>query len=620
MLRSSLASALGAAMLALAVPAIGATVPDPVAIFAANHAASGGAAWNRIAEIVERGSLRGAQQTGTYVTYTDTRTGYSKSIARIDGTTSGSGDDRRGPWYETNAIVQSTTALDAQRTARAQAYVARNGWWHPRSDPATFSYVGRKSLSGRVCDVVDVTPANADPLEVWIDAQTHLIAKVVDTTDTGSKIVAAFAHYRPIDGVQYPYESISGNGNPRFDLRSRVRSVTFLSSVVAADFARPHTQLRGTLAGGRPTTVPFALSTETDGWIVVRATIDGKGPVNLVFDTGGANILTPAVAKRLGLTMQGRIPVGGTGAHVVTAAIAKVGAVQLGGATLSDQRFIVLPLPPSIVGARHDLPIDGLLGFEMLKNFAVTIDYASRRMTLASLHGFTYQGSGTAVHFTTDGHTPFIPATLDGVPGTFQLDTGNHGGLIAFGAFLAAHPSAKPTGTTIALTEPGGIGGTSRETFARARTLQIGPYTVASPPIAITTATRGAFASKTLAGNIGSQILSRFTLTIDYPHNVVFFQPNARFGTPLRGVRLGFAPEQTAAGAIAVLSVATGTPAAAAGLQAGDRIVAANGISMRGMGLEDLELLLRHADRATLQIARAGKPLTIAFPLRDLTP
>jgi C-terminal processing protease CtpA/Prc len=88
----------------------------------------------------------------------------------------------------------------------------------------------------------------------------------------------------------------------------------------------------------------------------------------------------------------------------------------------------------------------------------------------------------------------------------------------------------------------------------------------------------GPFADSSLAGNIGGIILSRFTMTLDYAHRVIYMEPNSIFGSWITGDRTGLAVLVTKPGALQVTSVVKGGPADSAGIAVDDTIVAVDGM------------------------------------------
>lgn len=88
-----------------------APTPDPRTLFVEEHAAVGGAAWDRLAEIVEHGTFSGQGLTGPYVSYIDPRGGLSKIVLQLAGTTQGQGYDRAGLWAQQNALVTPLSTI-----------------------------------------------------------------------------------------------------------------------------------------------------------------------------------------------------------------------------------------------------------------------------------------------------------------------------------------------------------------------------------------------------------------------------------------------------------------------------------------------------------------------------
>lgn len=139
-----------------------------------------------------------------------------------------------------------------------------------------------------------------------------------------------------------------------------------------------------------------------------------------------------------------------------------------------------------------------------------------------------------------------------------------------------------------------------------------------APTVTVTDATAGAFASRAIAGNIGARVLERFRLTFDYRARTVTFVPNARAGERFSGDRIGWSLSQRAPDAFVVLSVVAASPAAAAGVRAGDEIVEIDGknVAAQHLGAGDLSALVRDrtADlplvirRGTDRIATVIKP------------
>jgi hypothetical protein len=67
---------------------------------------------------------------------------------------------------------------------------------------------------------------------------------------------------------------------------------------------------------------------------------------------------------------------------------------------------------------------------------AVEIDYDHKTLTLSDAQSFRYTGHGVAVPFFFRGAQPVVDGTIDGIPGTFRIDTGSEASLSLFAPFV----------------------------------------------------------------------------------------------------------------------------------------------------------------------------------------
>ena len=77
---------------------------------------------------------------------------------------------------------------------------------------------------------------------------------------------------------------------------------------------------------------------------------------------------------------------------------------------------IVLSLVPVTQAIGFDR-VDGLLGYELFRRFAVRIDYAAGRITFTRPRALRTPPAGPRVPFTLRGRVPKIEAVVDSVPG-----------------------------------------------------------------------------------------------------------------------------------------------------------------------------------------------------------
>ena len=87
--------------------------------------------------------------------------------------------------------------------------------------------------------------------------------------------------------------------------------------------------------------VPFKVF---NGHIYLQVRINGKGPLLMLFDSGGANILESRVARQLGLKPEGALGGSGVGESKQDVGLAKVDTIEIGGIVVKAQIFATLDL------------------------------------------------------------------------------------------------------------------------------------------------------------------------------------------------------------------------------------------------------------------------------------
>jgi hypothetical protein len=214
------------------------------------------------------------------------------------------------------------------------------------------------------------------------------------------------------------------------------------------------------------------------------------------------------------------------------------------------------------------------------------------------------------------------------VQGDFALNTAGGAGVVVTPAFLAANRMYPYRGETIPSTIFSAAG-EQNVSLTRGEWLQLGHARVAGPLVAIegpATAPSGARVRKgkgrnAVDGWIGGQILRKFVLVLDFPHNRVFFVPNRDFVFPMAADASG--ATVVAAGPsldrFEVRAVRPGSPAAQAGLEPGDEITWVDTDSASSLSLDELRALLsRPGHSPVLVVRRLGRQLKIQLHLRQL--
>jgi hypothetical protein len=142
------------------------------------------------------------------------------------------------------------------------------------------------------------------------------------------------------------------------------------------------------------TVVPISVE---NGQVIVDVTINGRRPFPMMLDTGGVETVTPEAAAALGLEVEGDGTALGSGEGAVAVAFTRAKEMRLGDAKLLDQTLLVSPLPRFLTDRGARPPLAGFVGYELLAQFAVRLDYEGGTMTLKPVQKFRYGGTGMYV-------------------------------------------------------------------------------------------------------------------------------------------------------------------------------------------------------------------------------
>jgi len=132
---------------------------------------------------------------------------------------------------------------------------------------------------------------------------------------------------------------------------------------------------------GAKTEVPIRLANPAKPLILIDVHANGHGPFQFAIDTGtSTTAIAPELAKQLSIEGLPVGPVTTGGAHIdVTAG--NIQSFQLGGAKTDDMPVVVanfFTMLNSAIGVR----LDGILGYNFLRNYKVVIDYPGESLTL----------------------------------------------------------------------------------------------------------------------------------------------------------------------------------------------------------------------------------------------
>jgi predicted aspartyl protease len=274
--------------------------------------------------------------------------------------------------------------------------------------------------------------------------------------------------------------------------------------------------------------VPFAFEHSS---VIMPVKVNGKGPYNMLLDTGAeqsAVDLNTAKELVLALTPVGGGKVVAAGKKDSTVYLTKLPQVEIGSLIAKD--LVAVATDFSRISQRVGVPVNGVIGFNFLKNRIVQFDYPKRvvRFYSASPVAKSEQPNTTTrtalpFRFHGDDKFPIINEVyVDGKKIKAELDTG-HSGTLALTAPAVKRLGLESEAQSAEPETSEGALGTSVNRKGKLHTLRVGNLTVDSPTVTFRAPNSGLDRAP-FEGILGNDFFKDFVVTFDYRGMVVIFE------------------------------------------------------------------------------------------------
>jgi predicted aspartyl protease len=415
-------------------------------------------------------------------------------------------------WFaDADGDVREFTGVLARR-ARTQRLIDSGAF---ASMPERCIFRGRSVISGNEVDALDVTAENGETETLYLDARTGLPDRIAYDDDDGRSSID-FSDWRTVGGHRFSFRNVVSDGDHEFDTVQTTTAVDLTKPIDPAVFG-PFEPRYIDMSGAQ--TVPLDVR---DGHLFASVRIAGRSYTFLV-DTGAQNILVDKhVAAELGLTAIGALEASGA-ARTGGLQIVQIPELDIGAGRLHDLVATTIDLGASTSGAFR---IDGILGYPFFASALVRIDPSQRTMTFGPPDSFA--PSGEKINVEMDRAFPEADLRIDdSTLGHFIIDTGSAAELLLYRPFVEKHPGIVPF--TQHARHSFGIGGSTPSYRSTLDQLSFGTVPLYQVDTDVMMATRGAFADRFDAGNVGLGILRNFVVTFDEPHDAIYVERGADF-------------------------------------------------------------------------------------------
>lgn len=365
--------------------------------------------------------------------------------------------------------------------------------------------------------------------------------------------------------------------------------------------------------------------------IIVPVVLNGKLPLKFILDTGvRTTILTEkAFSDFLHLTYARKYTISGPGGvKLIDAYITNNVSIDMPG--IHGEGHAMLVLDQDYLELRNYLGTDvhGILGYELFSRFVVQIDYDNKILTLMLPGRFKSHRKYEELSIAVQDTKPYLITTVNLNDSTrlqakLLVDTGaSHGLLLDPESDTVIKVPAKFISSIIGR----GLGGVIQGKIGRIKDVRLGKYELHS--VIVNFPDKNSYNDtirndRTVArhGSLGGEILSRFTVIFDFPHEKIYFKKNSIFKNEFHynvsGLTIKAVGEFLRE--FEITNVRMNTTAHQADIQVGDKILSINSEPCADFNLDKLDDILnsKPGKKVVLEIERGGKRLKREFFLQN---
>ncbi len=378
----------------------------------------------------------------------------------------------------------------------------------------------------------------------------------------------------------------------------------------------------------KTTTISFKTASNL---IIIPVIINDSDTLNFILDTGVRNpIITelPFVNK-LNLNYLQPVDIKGLGeGEPLTAYRSSNNRINIEGLVAYNQEIQMIINENFQISHILGIPVHGLIGFNLFKDFVVKIDYSTCKLTLIKPDNYKYRNNPKDIvmplHF--EMNKPYVRTSImtdknEEVPVKLLVDTGASDAL-----WLSTSSDER-----ISLPENHvetflgrGLNGDLFGKKGRIGGIWVGPLVLYEPIVAypegeliqqlITTNDRN--------GTLGAEILRRFNVTFDYPGKRLILKPTGDIRDDFNYNMSGIEVTNPMPGLpiFTITDVRKNSPAYFAGLMENDQILGINGNNSKSLTLNDINLIFQSKEdkKINIKVLRNGEELKTSFYLKKI--
>jgi len=364
-------------------------------------------------------------------------------------------------------------------------------------------------------------------------------------------------------------------------------------------------------AGNKPkklASIPFEL---VGSYVIIKVRINDSSDLNLILDSGIRNTiiteLMPGDQITLNYSDVKELMGLGGGEHL-EAYTSNSNTLRIGKLKLTYKTVYVLKNDVFNLSKHTGTKINGLIGVDFFQDYAIEIDYSNKRVRFYESKSLGSPKGYGVLPMTIESQKMFVELTVLESDSTRKqvkmlLDTGAE--LNAWFQTSTKESIHLPK-RWIQGTIGEGLNGIITGKYGHIPEICFGEFCLIKPIVSFpdSSTINGIIATSKRDGTIGSQLLSRFNLFIDYGDRKFYFKPNSnfrnRYSYNIAGIEIiQITPYVTLS---EVLDVWKNSPAEIAGVKKGDRILEINGTRAFELTLSEIRKVFETPSKAPLKL------------------
>ena len=365
--------------------------------------------------------------------------------------------------------------------------------------------------------------------------------------------------------------------------------------------------------------------------VIIPVIVNESDTLNFILDTG---VRFPMITElpyinKLNLNFMQPIDIKGLGdGESLTAYKSGNNTIKIEGLIARNQEIHMVIDDNFQISQIIGMPVHGLIGFNLFKDFVVEIDYSNHKLTLSKPEYYKNKVRNNDIvmplHF--EHNKPYVRTTIvtdqnEDVPVKLLVDTGASD---AIWLSTLSDDRIKIPVKHIETFLGKGLNGDLFGKKGRISGLWIGPIVLEEPIVAYpeNELIERLINKNDRNGTLGAEVLRRFYVTIDYPNKLLKLRPTSKVRETFNYNMSGLDVTNPMPGVpvFTIDKVRIDSPAFFAGLLEKDQILSVNSTHYKSLSLNDINLVMQSKEnrKINMTVLRDGQEIKTSFILKKV--